>query len=99
MLFRTKFHLTCLLAAAVAAAPLAAAAADYPAKPITIVVGYSAGGGVDAMARILVEKLPSVLGQPVIVENRPSVGAIVASTYVARARPDGYTLLMGPLAR
>lgn len=95
MLFRTKFHLTCLLAAAVAAAPLAAAAADYPAKPITIVVGYSAGGGVDAMARILAEKLPSVLGQPVVVENRPSVGAIVASSYVARAKPDGYTLLMG----
>ena len=95
MLFSTNFHLNCLLAAAVVAVPLAAAAADYPAKPITIVVGYSAGGGVDAMARILAEKLPSVLGQPVIVENRPSVGAIVGSTYVAKAKPDGYTLLMG----
>ena len=75
--------------------PLTAMAADYPAKPVTIVVGYSAGGGVDAMARILAEKLPAVIGQPVIVENRPSVGAIVGSTYVAKAKPDGYTLMMG----
>ena len=72
-----------------------AKAADYPSKPITIVVGYSAGGGVDAIARILAEKLPSVIGQSVVVENRPSVGAIVGSTYVAKAKPDGYTLLMG----
>lgn len=77
------------------AAPVAAVAADYPTKPVTIVVGYSAGGGVDAMARILSEKLPAVIGQPVVVENRPSVGAIVASTYVAKAKPDGYTLMMG----
>ena len=75
--------------------PLAAVAIDYPSKPVTIVVGYSAGGGVDAMARILAEKLPAVIGQPVIVENRPSVGAIVGSTYVAKAKPDGYTLMMG----
>jgi tripartite-type tricarboxylate transporter receptor subunit TctC len=75
--------------------PLIAAAADYPTKPVTIVVGYSAGGGVDAMARIVSEKLPAVIGQPVMVENRPSVGAIVASTYVARSKPDGYTLMMG----
>ncbi|NBS08129.1 MAG: tripartite tricarboxylate transporter substrate binding protein [Betaproteobacteria bacterium] len=70
-------------------------AADYPQKPVTIVVGYSAGGGVDAIARVLAEKLPSVIGQSVVVENRPSVGAIVGSTYVAKAKPDGYTLLMG----
>ena len=75
--------------------PLALKAADYPTKPVTIVVGYSAGGGVDAIARILSEKLPSVIGQPVVVENRPSVGAVVGSAYVAKAKPDGYTLLMG----
>ncbi|OGA99186.1 MAG: hypothetical protein A3E79_15725 [Burkholderiales bacterium RIFCSPHIGHO2_12_FULL_61_11] len=75
--------------------PLAAAAADYPTRPITIVVGYSAGGGVDALARIVAEKLPIGLGQPVVVENRPSVGAIVGSAFVAKAKPDGYTLLMG----
>lgn len=47
------------------------------------------------MARIMAEKLPSIIGQPVIVENRPSVGAIVGTSYVAKAKPDGYTLLMG----
>jgi len=82
--------LSCLLLT-----PLALKAADYPTKPVTIVVGYSAGGGVDAIARILSEKLPSVIGQPVVVENRPSVGAVVGSAYVAKAKPDGYTLLMG----
>jgi tripartite-type tricarboxylate transporter receptor subunit TctC len=83
------------LMTAMACLPLAGKAADYPVKPVTIVVGYSAGGGVDAMARILAEKLPAVIGQPVIVENRPSVGAIVGSTYVAKSKPDGYTLMMG----
>ncbi|MDB5965800.1 MAG: tripartite tricarboxylate transporter substrate binding protein [Polaromonas sp.] len=78
-----------------AMAPLAAQAADYPTKPVTIVVGYTAGGGVDSMARIMADKLPAVLGQPVIVENRPSVGAIVGTTFVSKARPDGYTLIMG----
>lgn len=75
--------------------PLAAVAADYPTKPVTIVVGYSAGGGVDAMARIMADKLPALLGQPVVVENRPSVGAIVGTSYVSKAKPDGYTLIMG----
>lgn len=74
---------------------MAVAQGAYPNKPVTIVVGYSAGGGVDAMARILAEKLPSIIGQPVIVENRPSVGAIVGTSYVAKAKADGYTLLMG----
>jgi tripartite-type tricarboxylate transporter receptor subunit TctC len=70
-------------------------AGNYPAKPITIVVGYTAGGGVDAMARILAEKLPAALGQPVVIENRPGVGSIVGAAYVAKAKPDGYTLIMG----
>ncbi len=72
-----------------------ASAQDYPTKPITIVVGYSAGGGVDTLARIVAEKLPSMLGQPVVVENKPGAGAIIGANYVAKAKPDGYTLLMG----
>lgn len=95
MLTQHKTRLVHLLMTALACLPLAGTAADYPTKPVTVVVGYSAGGGVDAMARILAEKLPAVIGQPVIVENRPSVGAIVGSTYVAKAKPDGYTLMMG----
>jgi len=80
-------------------APLQAAqAADapaFPARPITIVVGYSPGGANDILARIYADKLGAELGQPVIVENRPGVAAIIGSQYVANAKPDGYTLLMG----
>jgi len=76
-------------------APLSGHAQDYPVKPITIVVGYTAGGGVDQMARILAEKLPAGLGQSVVVENKPGVASIIGASYVAKAKPDGYTLLMG----
>lgn len=72
-----------------------AAAADYPTKPITIIVGYTPGGANDVLARIYAEKLGPALGQSVIVENRPGVASIVGASYVAKARPDGYTLLMG----
>lgn len=70
-------------------------AQSYPNKPITIVVGYSAGGGVDSLTRSITDPLGKALGQPVIVENRPGAGAIVGASYVAKAKPDGYTLLMG----
>lgn len=70
-------------------------AADYPNRPVTLVVGYSAGGGVDTIARIVAEKLPQRIGQPVVVENRPGVASIVGATYVAKAKPDGHILLMG----
>ncbi len=95
MLMQSKKLFVHVQLALVLCAPFATLAADYPTKPVTIIVGYSAGGGVDAMARILSEKLPAIIGQAVVVENRPSVGAIVASTYVAKAKPDGYTLMMG----
>jgi tripartite-type tricarboxylate transporter receptor subunit TctC len=67
----------------------------FPAKPITIVVGYTAGGANDILARIVAEKMSVALKQPVLVENRPGVASIVGATFVAKARPDGYTLLMG----
>ncbi len=75
--------------------PALSGAADYPSRPITIVVGYSPGGANDVLARIVAEKLTLSLGQPVIVENRPGVASIVGASYVAKAKPDGYTLLMG----
>ena len=93
MFIKNRFRFAHFVIAALL--PLAAVAADYPTKPVTIVVGYSAGGGVDAMARIMADKLPALLGQPVVVENRPSVGAIVGTSYVSKAKPDGYTLIMG----
>jgi tripartite-type tricarboxylate transporter receptor subunit TctC len=75
--------------------PMIASAADFPTRQITIVVGYSPGGANDLLARIVAEKLTTTLGQPVVVENRPSVASIVGAAYVAKAKPDGYTLLMG----
>ncbi|HET8745086.1 MAG TPA: tripartite tricarboxylate transporter substrate-binding protein [Ramlibacter sp.] len=85
-----------LLAAALAvAAPLAGAQTDYPNKPIRLLVGYSAGGGVDALARMLSSRLPALLGQQVVVENRAGAAGMIAAEQVARSAPDGYTLLLG----
>lgn len=74
-----------LLCASAYGLPQAAHCADYPMRPITIVVGFSAGGSTDVMARIVAEKLAAGLGQPVLVENRAGVGAIVGTAFVAKA--------------
>ena len=94
MTARTIVRLAALAAAASFAA--AAHAQDYPAKPIRIIVGDTTGGGNDLIARLLAPKLSESLGQPVIVENRPGAQSIIAAELVAKAPPDGYTLLMGP---
>ncbi len=73
-----------------------ALAQAYPSKPITIVVAYPAGGDTDAMARLYAEKLSTRLGQPVVVDNRPGASGTIGTSYVAKAQPDGYTLLMAP---
>src|SRR3981081_4214455 len=67
----------------------------YPTRPIHIIVGFTAGGGNDIIARIFGQKLSESLGQPVIIDNKPGGGAIVATEYVAKSAPDGYTLLVG----
>jgi tripartite-type tricarboxylate transporter receptor subunit TctC len=67
----------------------------YPTRPIHLVVGFAAGGGNDLIARVFGQKLSEDLGQPVIIENRPGGGAIVATEHVAKSAPDGYTLLVG----
>lgn len=69
-------------------------AADYPDKPVTLVVPYPAGGATDVIARMIAEKLPDTWGQPVVVNNRPGAGTTVAAESVARAPGDGYTLYM-----
>ena len=66
----------------------------YPSRAIHIIVGFAAGGGNDIIARVFGQKLSESFGQPVIVENKPGGGAIVATEYVAKSQPDGYTLLM-----
>ena len=73
----------------------ALAQVEYPTRPIRIVVGFTPGGGNDIIARIFGQKLSESLGQPVIIENKPGAGAILATEYVARSAPDGYTLLVG----
>lgn len=85
----------CIAALLAVAAPFAAAQADFPNKPIRLLVGYNAGGGVDALARMLSARLPAVLGQQVVVENRAGATGMIAADLVARSAPDGYTLLMG----
>ena len=81
------------LAALGSAAGQDAAVKNYPAKPVRIVVPYAAGGGTDALARYLAQGLERRLGQPFIIENRPGQGTATGGAYVARAAPDGYTLL------
>ena len=69
--------------------------AKYPTRAIHIVVGFTPGGGNDLIARIVGQKLSDSLGQPVIIDNKPGGGAIVATEYVAKSQADGYTLLVG----
>ena len=69
-------------------------AQDYPNRPVRVVVPYAAGGGVDIVARAVGQELAKRIGQPVIVENRTGAGSNIGSDFVAKAAPDGYTLLM-----
>ena len=72
-----------------------AKAQQFPAKPITLVVPYAAGGNVDISARILQAAIGDSLGQPIIIENRPGASGLIAGEYVARSAPDGHTIFVG----
>jgi tripartite-type tricarboxylate transporter receptor subunit TctC len=88
--------LIALLANTIVCGPTSQASADdYPSRAITLVVPYPAGGGVDAMARLVADKLSGPLGQQIIVDNRGGGGGSVGARAVAKAAPDGYSLLLG----
>jgi tripartite-type tricarboxylate transporter receptor subunit TctC len=81
--------------AAMLAGALAAKAQDFPTRPITLIVPYTPGGGNDAMARVVADKMSVALGQQIVIENRGGAGGSIATRQVARAAPDGYTLGLG----
>jgi len=85
----------CVFAAAISHA---AVAADYPNRPVRVIVGLTAGSGVDVMARVVSQKLAAATGQPFIVENRPGAGSNIATRFAAAAVPDGYTLFVATVA-
>ena len=80
---------------ALLAAVAAQAQGGYPSHPITMVVGFAPGGGTDAVARILAKSISESMGQQVVVENKAGAGGNIATDYVARSAPDGYTILLG----
>ncbi len=92
---RQTLHLMTLAAITTCvSAPSAMAQAAYPTKPITLVVTYPPGGGADAMARLIGPKMGEALGQTVVIENKPGAGGQIGAAAVAKASPDGYTLML-----
>lgn len=71
-----------------------AMADTYPSRPITLTMGFTPGGGADTVARIITDKMGKLLGQPIIIDNRPGAGTTIAANFVNLAAPDGYTLLL-----
>jgi tripartite-type tricarboxylate transporter receptor subunit TctC len=87
-----------LIALALSLAATQAAAQSFPSRPVRFIVGFTPGGGVDINARLLAAKLSELLGQQIVVENKPGAGTNIANEYVAKSAPDGYTLLFNSAA-
>ncbi|HYC65730.1 MAG TPA: tripartite tricarboxylate transporter substrate-binding protein, partial [Reyranellaceae bacterium] len=87
-----------LIAASLAAVAAPARAQSWPTKPVRLVVPYAPGGTTDVVARIIAEHLGQRLGQNIVIENRPGKGAMIGTALVAKAPPDGYTLLMSVIS-
>src|SRR5215216_380792 len=95
MRFTIGRALPCMAALAMAVGPPIADAQQFPTRTLRIVVGFAPGGSADVLARIMGQRLAEALGQPVIIENRAAAGGTVATEIVAKAQPDGHTLLLG----
>src|SRR5262245_35716915 len=93
-MFRAVMALIASFAALVQTVPVARAA-DYPTRPISLLVAFTPGGPSDVLSRILGRKMEQILGQPFIIENRPGAGGNIAAEQTAHATADGHTLLMG----
>ena len=93
--FLTRRRLVQAIAMTMVLSSGAVMAQAWPAKPVTLIVPFPPGGTTDVLARALAEKLQHSLGQPVIVESKPGAGATLGADYVAKSKPDGYTLLIG----
>jgi len=91
---RFRVGLIAIAIAAMGAAVNLASAQDYPVRPVTLIVPYPAGGGVDVMGRLVGQKLAAALGQQVVIENRGGAGGMIGTRDAAKAAPDGYTIVM-----
>ena len=91
---KTTALLACALTVAAAIASPAHAEAGYPSRPVTLVIPFPPGGATDVVGRLVGKTLGEKLGQPVVIDNRAGAGTIIGATYVAKAAPDGYTLLI-----
>src|SRR6185295_15115628 len=90
-------RLAALLGTSLLAVP--ARADDFPAKPITLVVPFTPGGSIDMLARLVAQQAAAALGQPIVIDNRSGAGGLIAAASVAKAEPDGYTLLLASAAQ
>src|SRR4051812_12647971 len=99
MKFNTSFAIALWAVAALACNP--ASAQSYPSRPITVIMPFAGGSASDVVSRVLFNKMSALLGQPIVVENKPGAGGNLGTAVAAKAAPDGYTLVgaaSGPLA-
>lgn len=94
----TRRWMIAALIGAACTGPALGQTAAYPARPVKVIVAFPPGGAIDALARLVSQKLNEAWGQPVVVENRPGAGGVIGTDAAAKAAPDGYTLTVGAVS-